>query len=424
MGIIGALVFTMQLSRFCPPIGEKHLFLIEPGGYDLAYPVDGARELLDGASPYVAEHQYYPPTYYWLFVPLVYFFSTSGIALFMYWFNLACFGLLAAITSRLLARIAAPEDRGLPAYFFLLVSLAMSFTGYFALERGQADVFLALCCWAGVLAMLQDRGFTALFLIAIPSFAKGYTSILWVGIACLLWTRPDGRKQVMLGGAVPFVLFLLPVMHWLPIAFERNRARMNLVSKDFSNTGLSNLLLVAGGDDALRFKTILMGLAVFSIVATFFMVCHAYNKGTHASRAIWLVAFAASSNTLMTSASSLSFCYNLLFFLPALLAWALGQGGLVSELGLGKRGSLALGLGIGVTVFAVFRYVVPGFKEFPLAAIGVLTAQVCFGGAALSQLVRSWVSARERTVPSLNLVTSSDPALTSEADRTTTPVAS
>jgi len=388
MILVMGLVLTMHLSRFQPPIGEKYLYLMEPGGFDFSFPYHGARNLLQGISPYENEDQYYPPTYYLLSLPLALIFGDNfnGAASAMFYLNLIFFAALAAVTSRVLKEALGRTRDLFPQYTFFLITFSLSFSGYFCLERGQWDAFFSLCCWGAVLASLKRRPAIALGLAMIPALAKGYTALLVIGLALIHWRE---WRRVLIGALLPILTLLLPVVKYLPIAFERTLLHIGRMDYDWSNTGFANLSRSLVGDNWHDLRHALCLLAFFAVAATFFVAYRAMHdpRGTASSRALWLSAFASAAVGTVTGFNSLSYCFNLLFFFPGLLIWVIAAPIAARELRLSPTMAKALGVAWIPVVACCFKYCLLSHPEVPLAAFGMAGGLAFFAGFATRKVV-------------------------------------
>ncbi len=340
--ILAVSVLFMDLVRFKDPVGEKFLSYMEPGGADFYLPFNGAKALLMGVNPYthqisdlddkwgrdqelhegVRYKQFNSPSHLLLYVPLAFFSSGDVRKASAAWFYLSfifLIGLSWAIWKICDFFIILRLDRDWGLLIASLILLALNTGTALGLERGQADIFLALLCWWSVYHAIKGQDFTAVFLAFSSAFIKGYAMLFAIAL-CALLIRKSNWKPILAGFLLAFVIFVLPVFNYLEEGRNGVGLRLSLFWNTWFNHGFKNLVYSFAPNYAETGRIVLtiFGLGTTGLVVLFGRIGNSLPELKPRSPLLILLLALCSLGTVIGYAP-LSIDYNLILLLPGLL---------------------------------------------------------------------------------------------------------
>lgn len=346
--LVTVVIVWTQVDRYLDPVGEKTVFVMQPGAADFVAPFEAARALLMQVNPYwndipelkdpftdvrgafVATSSNgrtttntYPPSLFVLHVPFALVTSDwreAGRVMFK--LNIAILFLLAWLAWWFVVRIGevTAEDRAssmilVPLLFFLLAANGES---SFGLERGQSDFVAAALCWGALASLLMKRIAVSSFLATTVLLTKGYSLLFTGGLLLLMATR--GRWVGATAGAIlALFLFLVPVAEYLPDAKILVVMRAQVFTADWYNHSFANVFWNISPQLVTSGRWGMIGVACLATLISWGRLRKAHANGPLSQAALWGVVFAICSLATVIGGANVSRPYNLVYLLPGLL---------------------------------------------------------------------------------------------------------
>jgi hypothetical protein len=400
-------VLLTDANRFMPPGGEKFTdyFTVNEknysGGVDLLPSFVAAHAWLAGQDPYHFDMPklpnpwtsgekftyVYPPTHFFVYVPLVYAgkkFETVARAQF---FASVVATVLLALAMLELVNRALPlttEQRAtlLPTLVFVL---ALNPGGQLGFERGQTDTISAALCWWGAALFARRKYGWAMFLATAGGLLKGYGLPFAAGLWLLGLTRRAWRGT-LIGSGLAVLFLLAPVARFLPSAWGSFQERSQLFWSSWNNGSIYNLFYVINPHRAPMGYWIVVVFSGCVATLAWWRLRKALQQGGAREQSAALVMYTTASLLFILACSKNSIVYDILLVLPGALCLAMLQTRLQYKPS--KLEVAAYGVGLSATLFALCAMSVPRVVgrnvplDFPWHAIGqialmVLVAWVC-----------------------------------------------
>jgi hypothetical protein len=384
IAVLSLTVLYTDLSRFAGPIGDAYLpSIMQPGGADFAYPYNGARALLMRVNPYhnnvpelrdpfgrALDGLGYPPSHFVIYLPIALIAKSDRLLAnrILFHCNLVWLTVLAFVSWRLLRKLvpAAADSLWLLLPFFLFIFTLGSGT-LVLLERGQSDALTSLLCWSAVLLSFRRRWFLAMFLATWATMIKGYPVLFLPGFGLLGLTRSHW-KATILGGVAAFLIFLAPVVRYLPAALAVMTNRSGMFWPVWYNHSFKNLAYAISPAWASSGHKLFTGLG---LVVTVLCWIRARRAEDPTDRLAWLTLFTTCALGTMLGYSSLSCPYNDIIVLPGAVFMALNQRRLLALAGAPPGFAWVLGAMLALATSLLLMEKV-GSETFPGGAVGLL----------------------------------------------------